>query len=147
MYGVKFLNSSQILKYVSFKEAEQSNHLSDELELIEKEIEKTKKGRKRLLTLISLSDDDDLDIDEIKAQIIELQKKQNQLTEKCNEIQSKMKVLDDTSSSENALKRAIDYFQSIGADNLTLEDKKTIVNFIVKEVTIVDSDTIYIETY
>ncbi|MCM3012164.1 hypothetical protein, partial [Bacillus subtilis] len=27
------------------------------------------------------------------------------------------------------------------------EDKKTIVNFIVKEVTIVDSDTIYIETY
>lgn len=58
-----------------------------------------------------------------------------------------MKVLDDTSSSENALKRAIDYFQSIGADNLTLEDKKTIVNFIVKEVTIVDSDTIYIETY
>lgn len=58
-----------------------------------------------------------------------------------------MKVLDDTSSSENALKRAIDYFQSIGADNLTLEDKKTIVNFIVKEVTVVDSDTVYIETY
>ncbi|AOL98449.1 Putative DNA recombinase [Bacillus subtilis] len=58
-----------------------------------------------------------------------------------------MKVLDDTSSSENALKRAIDYFQSIGADNLTLDDKKTIVNFIVKEVTVVDSDTIYIETY
>ncbi|MCY8127556.1 recombinase family protein, partial [Bacillus spizizenii] len=48
---------------------------------------------------------------------------------------------------ENALKRAIDYFQSIGADNLTLEDKKTIVNFIVKEVTVVDSDTVYIETY
>lgn len=58
-----------------------------------------------------------------------------------------MKVLDDTSSSENALKRAIDYFQAIGADNLTLEDKKTIVNFIVKEVTVVDSDTVYIETY
>lgn len=58
-----------------------------------------------------------------------------------------MKVLDDTSSSENALKRAIDYFQSIGADNLTLDDKKTIVNFIVKEVTVVDSDTVYIETY
>lgn len=58
-----------------------------------------------------------------------------------------MKVLDDTSSSENALKRAINYFQSIGADNLTLEDKKTIVNFIVKEVTVVDSDTVYIETY
>ncbi|PAC85923.1 recombinase family protein [Bacillus subtilis] len=141
----KFITNPQ--KYASFKEIEQSNHLSDELELIQKEIEKTKKGRKRLLTLISLSDDDDLDIDEIKAQIIELQKKQNQLTEKCNEIQSKMKVLDDTSSSENALKRAIDYFQSIGADNLTLEDKKTIVNFIVKEVTVVDSDTVYIETY
>ncbi|MCY7985869.1 recombinase family protein, partial [Bacillus inaquosorum] len=89
----------------------------------------------------------DLDIDEIKAQIIELQKKQNQLTEKCNEIKSKIKVLDDTSSSENALNRAIDYFQSIGANNLTLEDKKTIVNFIVKEVTVVDSDTVYIETY
>lgn len=58
-----------------------------------------------------------------------------------------MKVLDDTSSSENALKRAIDYFQSIGADNLTLEDKKTIVNFIVKEVIVVDSETVYIETY
>ncbi|WP_250622095.1 MULTISPECIES: hypothetical protein, partial [Bacillus] len=27
------------------------------------------------------------------------------------------------------------------------EDKKTIVNFIVKEVTVVDSDTVYIETY
>lgn len=58
-----------------------------------------------------------------------------------------MKILDDASSSENALKRAVDYFQSIGADNLTLEDKKTIVNFIVKEVTVVDSDTVYIETY
>lgn len=83
----------------------------------------------------------------MKVQIIELQKKQNQLTGKCNEIQSKMKVLDDTSSSENALKRAVDYFQSIGAENLTLEDKQTIVNFIVKEVLVVDSDTVYIETY
>ncbi|WP_250629177.1 hypothetical protein, partial [Bacillus subtilis] len=27
------------------------------------------------------------------------------------------------------------------------EDKKTIINFIVKEVTVVDSDTVYIETY
>lgn len=38
----KFITNPQ--KYASFKEIEQSNHLSDELELILKEIEKTKKA-------------------------------------------------------------------------------------------------------
>ncbi|WP_420806834.1 recombinase family protein [Bacillus nakamurai] len=134
-------------KFSSYKEIEQTNHLGNELETIKKEIEKTKKGRQRLLTLISLSEDDEIDLEEVKSQIVELQKKQNHLTEQFNEIDSKMKEAEHSNSSENALKRAIKYFNNIGAGNLTFEDKKTIISFIVKEIIVVDSETVYINTF
>ncbi|WP_412675224.1 recombinase family protein [Bacillus atrophaeus] len=141
----KFITNPE--KYSAYKEIEHTNHLADELEFVKKEIEKTKKGRQRLLTLISLSEDDDIDIEEIKGQIIELQKKQNHLTVQFNEIETKMKAANNSNSSENALNRAVDYFNAIGSKNLTFDDKQAIINFIVKEIVIVDSDTVYIDTY
>ncbi|MDA1474756.1 recombinase family protein [Bacillus changyiensis] len=134
-------------KYSAFKEVNKTNHLAEELEFVKKEIEKTKRGRQRLFTLISLSEDDEINIEEIKGQIVELQKKQNHLTNQLNEIESKMKDAQHSKLSDNALKRAIDYFNHIGADNLTSEDKKAIINFLVKEIVIVDSDKVDIETY
>lgn len=105
-----------------------------------------KKGE-RLITLISLSEEDDLDIEEVKTQIVELQKKQNHLMTQHDKIEKEIKELEGSAAGENAMKRALDYLNSVSADNLKLEDKTAIINFMVKEVLIVDSETIHIRTH
>ena len=141
----KFITNPE--KYRAFKEEEKTTHKADELELIQKEIEKAKKGRQRLITFISLSEEDDLDIEEVKTQIVELQKKQNRLMIQYDKIEKEIKESEGATAGENALKRALDYFDSVNADHLKLEDKKAMMNFIVEEVWIIDSETIHIKTH
>ncbi|BBP90892.1 hypothetical protein BsIDN1_45100 [Bacillus safensis] len=107
-----------------------------------------KKKSSVLITLISLSEEDDLDIEEVKTQIVELQKKQNHLMIQRDTIEKEIKEAEGSVAGEkNAMKRALDYLSSVNADNLKLEDKKAIINFIVEEVLIVDSETIHIRTH
>ncbi|KLV24731.1 recombinase family protein [Bacillus altitudinis] len=141
----KFITNPE--KYRVYKEEEKATHKADELELIQKEIEKAKKGRQRLITLISLSEEDDLDIEEVKTQIVELQRKQNHLMIQHDTIEKEIKEAEGSAAGENAMKRALDYLSSVNADNLNLEDKKAIINFIVEEIFIVDSETIHIKTH
>lgn len=83
----------------------------------------------------------------MKTQIVELQKKQNNLMIQHDTIEKEIKESEGSAAGENAMKRALDYLSSVNADNLKLEDKKAIINFIVEEVLIVDSETIHIITF
>lgn len=130
-------------KLKEFKEESPKTYLQEELNHLETEIERTKKGRKRLFQLVSLSDDD-LDLTEIKEQIRELQLKEKNLQDKYNQLKEESKP----SGKENspvALEKAIEFY--LEKKEFELEDKQTIIRTAVKEVTVIDKDSIHIEIF
>ena len=114
---------------------------------LNKEIEKAKKGRKRLFTLVSLSEDDDMDLEEIKEQIRDLQNKEKTLQAKYNELSEEINSSSQKEHSQTALEKAVDIYLNKDSDDFSLEDKQKILRTLVKEITIIDSDTINIHIF
>jgi site-specific DNA recombinase len=112
-----------------------------ELERLEKEIERTKKGRKRLFTLITLSEED-MDLEEIKDQIRELQGKEKQLQEQYNELHEKIKGMSESSFNEELLKEGIQLFISMKEKEFSFEDKQKLIRMLIKEIRFYDMETI-----
>jgi site-specific DNA recombinase len=137
---VGLLNNPEEMK--QHQESDTKQYIYEELQHIKREIEKIKKGRKRLITLVSL--DEELNIEEVKEQIKELQNKENQLQEQYNRLQEKVK--EDDGINEAALQKAIDYFME-NKEDITFEKKQKIIRMIVKEVVVVDSETVHIYTF
>lgn len=136
---IEVLNNPDKIK--NYEGKEEKTYIKDELLHLEEEIEKTKKGRKRLFKLVSLSEDDDMDLEEIKDQIRELQLKEKSLQSKYNEILKEINK--DTKSGTGAtLQSAIDMFFNHDTKEFTFDDKQQIIRLAVKEVEVVDSDTV-----
>jgi site-specific DNA recombinase len=133
-------------KIKDFSGKEETSYIKDELEHLEKEIEKTKKGRKRLFQLISLSEDDDFDLEEIKEQIRDLQLKEKDLQTKYNELKEESQPKEDT-RSEKAFDTAMDLYVMNREKEFSLEEKKNLINTIVKEIILIDSDTVTIQLF
>lgn len=133
-------------KIKEFQGEEEATYIKEEMEHIEKEIEKTKKGRKRLFQLISLSEDDDIDLEEIKEQIRELQLKEKELQAKYNELEEESQPKED-SQSELAFQEAMDLYLINKEKEFTHEQKQQLLRTIIKEVIIIDSDSIAIHTF
>ncbi|MGE7880178.1 recombinase family protein [Peribacillus muralis] len=108
---------------------EDKQYLLDELNRVTKELEKCKKGRQRLITLVSL--DDDLNLEEIKDQIKALQEKEKELTFYYNQIQDELKV---ESGTENIFNQALEVY--LQQDIIDHENKKEFLRMIVKEVVV-----------
>jgi site-specific DNA recombinase len=106
-----------------------------------------KKGRKRLFQLVSLSEDDDLDLEEIKEQIRELQLKEKELTNKYNQLTSEIKAEKEKEPSQLALEKAIEYFMEKRAEDFPFEEKQTLIRMAVKEIVIVDKETVHIHLF
>jgi site-specific DNA recombinase len=134
-------------KIQEFKEESTPNYIEDEMKHLETEIEKTKKGRKRLFTLVSLSEDDEIDLEEIKDQIRDLQAKEKDLQTKYNQLLTEIKAEQETESSQFALEQAIDLFITKKERELTFEEKQTIIRMAVKEIMIIDSETVHIQLF
>lgn len=134
-------------KIAAFKDTEEKPYIQDELEHLQTEIEKTKKGRKRLFTLVSLSEDDDMDLEEIKEQIRDLQNKEKTLQAKYNELTEEIKSSSQKEHSQTALEKAIEYYFHTDSEEFSLEEKQKILRTVVREITIVDSDTINIQIF
>jgi site-specific DNA recombinase len=115
-----------------------------ELERLEKEIERTKKGRKRLLSLVTLVDEGDLDLEEIKEEIRKLQQKEKELTNEYNRLEQQIKALQENMPNENVLKEAIDMFLMYEDKELDFEIKQTLIRKVVKEIRVIDKDNIEI---
>jgi site-specific DNA recombinase len=96
---VDWLNNPE--KISEFTDDATPNYIEDEMNHLETEIEKTKKGRKRLFQLVTLSDD--LDLEEIKDQIRELQLKEKELTNKYTQLTDEIKADKEKEPSQLAL--------------------------------------------
>lgn len=123
-----FDNPQKLKEYTETKEDKQ--YILNEIKRVEKDIEKNKKGQKRLITLISLDEDEDLDLKEIKNQIKELQQKENELTIYYNQLQDELK--EDDGMNESVFKKA--YQMYVELDNLSVENKKDIINMCTREI-------------
>lgn len=135
-------------KIMDFKEeAPNTSHREAELQHIEGEIEKTKKGRKRLYTLISLGDDDDLDLTEIKAEIKESQTKEKALVQQYTQLYQELKAMKDSEPNEGLLEKAIDLYLARKDKEFTFEEKQELLRILVKEITIIDSETVHIQLF
>jgi site-specific DNA recombinase len=133
-------------KINEFTEQSTPNYLEDELKHLESEIEKTKKGRKRLFQLVSLSEDDDLDLEEIKDQIRELQLKEKELTNKYTQLLDEIKE-EETNASTIQLEKAIETYMEKQTKDLPFEEKQHLIRMAVKEVLIIDSETVHIQLF
>lgn len=110
----------------------------DEVQRLQNEITKVKEGRKRLLNLFA----EGLDIseDEIRSSIKQLKEKEEDLNKKLELAIKDQKRHDKMNLSNDILKEAADYYLMNGGENLSFEDKKVILNSIIKEIIIRDGE-------
>lgn len=134
-------------KLNDYQDEQQDNFLHNEIEIIEKEIEKTKKGRKRLIGLISLTDEDEMDLEEIKDEIRTLQQKENELKKQYTLIMEQLKGNEEKSPNEDIFRKAIDLYINRKEKEFSFEDKQSIIRLIVKEVLVFDKDTVEIHLF
>lgn len=135
-------------KLIAFQEVAATTETFEEKELkrLEQEIERTKKGRKRLITLITLSEED-LDLNEIKDQIKDLQTKEKNLQNQYTELQKEMEVEKKKTTNLDILKQAMDLYFVYKNKEMPFEIKQRIIATLVKEIRVHDKDTMEIITF
>ncbi|KMZ41712.1 MULTISPECIES: recombinase family protein [Bacillales] len=106
-----------------------------ELERLQKELEKTKAGRKRLLKLFA-SVEEDISEEDIRQGLKELKEKEDKLNQRLNELHEQAKLQIDNEYSRNLIQEAADYYLSKAQDELSFEDKKELIRHVVREVSV-----------
>ncbi|MDC0765315.1 recombinase family protein [Brevibacillus sp. AG] len=104
-----------------------------ELERLQKELEKTKTGRKRLLKLFA-SGEGDIDEEDIRQELKELKEKEDKLNQRLNELLDQTKQQVDYEYSRNLIQEAAEFYLLKAQDELTFEDKKELIRHVVREV-------------
>ncbi|WP_276916604.1 recombinase family protein [Aneurinibacillus aneurinilyticus] len=115
-----------------------------EIARLEKEIEKVKIGRKRLLTLFA--DGMDITEEEIHKQMRSLKVKEEKAIRNLKELKASVREIKEIQFNQNLLSEAAAYYLTGQHDKLTLADKKRLIRQLVREV-IVYEDRIEIFTY
>src|SRR5699024_7970205 len=105
-------------------------------------IEKNRTGRKRLLTLVSISQDDDINIGEIKEKIRELQQQAKRLESKLKVLQQNVFEKEKKQQTKFVLEDALHYYITGKCKELRVEDKQKILRVVLQEVEVIDPNTI-----
>lgn len=128
--------ASESLQQTSFEE--------EEIERVKREIEKTKERRKRLIKLFA----DGLDISEmeVRESLKEMKAKEEELQKKLQELENEKKETEKHLFSQKIYQDAANYFLNKGENELTFEDKQSLIRMIVREI-IVFKDHINIKTF
>jgi site-specific DNA recombinase len=115
----------------SYKQSEKvANMFDGELQQIKKELEKNKKGRQRLLSLVAMSDE--LDLTDIKEQLEEMSAKEKTLQKKYTQLEKELKAAKGE-SNEEMIRSAIEYLTT-NRDSVTFEVKKNTIRLVVKQI-------------
>jgi len=122
------------------------NYLLEEITHLENQIKRVRNGRKRLLSLISISDDE-LNLDEIKEKMRELQDEEKKYKESLKELKKENKHQKHNEYSEIILQETLQYYLSVKDTNFDKNQMKKIIRMIVEEVVVVDAKTVYIHTF
>lgn len=126
---------------------QKKNYIYEEIDHLQKQIEKTKTGRSRLLTLITISEDEeDIDLEEIKEKMKELRIKEISLKERLEVLLQEVNE-GDSKKSTFALEEAIKYYLEVKGSHLDTNKKQKILRLIIQEVEVIDPETVHIHTF
>lgn len=134
-----FTNPEEIKE---FNEDPIHNYIEEELATLQLEMNKTKKGRTELYSLLS---EEDIDKEEVKAEIRKSQQKEKELTNKYNQLIDSIKA-----PKENqylGLEKAIEEYMIYKTMDIPFEVKQHIIRLAVKEITIIDSENVHIQLF
>lgn len=115
----------------------------EQMAILENEIEKARKGRKKLMQLFALGDD--IDTDEIRESIIEMKEKEDSYRKQLEELQQSVQEAQSQGFNTEALKRAVEHY--VKGDVNSFEDQQNLIRTIVKEVIVYDKDNINIRLF
>ncbi|WP_312118444.1 recombinase family protein [Brevibacillus reuszeri] len=104
-----------------------------ELERVQKDLEKTKNGRKKLLTLFA-SSEDDIGEEEIRIELKRWKEKEDVLHQRLGELMEQIGSQNDHESSHNLVQEAAEFYLAKMPDELSFEDKKELIRHVVREV-------------
>lgn len=104
---------------------------------IEKEIEKVRTGRKRLLKLFAKQEKEMSD-EEIRDAITELREEEEELSQRLELLKAHKKESDETRYTQQLVKEAAEYYFNKGEDELTFEDKKQLIRQVVREIVVLE---------
>jgi site-specific DNA recombinase len=131
-------------EYLQLKQqSTESQFLKNEIEKIEKELEKNKKGRKRLLSLVAMSDQ--IDLSDIKEQIEEIQNNENTLQQQYNQFQKELKALGN--NNNEVINKMIEKLKMKHKKNYTFEAKKEVINSLVKQIYVSKEEEVEIHLF
>ncbi|WP_025685984.1 recombinase family protein [Paenibacillus maysiensis] len=125
-------------------EATQDSFSDQELERIEKDMEKTKAARKRLIKLFS--SDIGMGEEEIREELKELAEREEVLKQRHADLTAEADNVQNFESSRNLLKETLEYYLTLNPDELTFEDKQNLIRRVVREVR-VTKDEVNIITF
>lgn len=132
-------------KIAAYEQSDKVHNLLDrELGQIEKELEKNKKGRQRLLSLVAMSDD--IDLSDIKDQLEEMSANEKNLQKKYNQLQTELKASGVKKINEERIKQTIEYYMT-HSEALTFEEKKNVIRSIVKQIYVSKDEEIDIHLF
>src|SRR5699024_9502359 len=121
-------------------------YIEDEINHLKERIENTKRGRSRLLTLVSMSEEE-LDIEEIKDKIRELQHYEEELRKHLEKLQSENVDVHTIENTTRLLEKALEYYMTLNGENLNTKEKQKILRMIIEEVEVINAETISIHTF
>jgi site-specific DNA recombinase len=124
-------------KALEAKENKPNKYQLQEIKSVGEELEKIKKGRKRLISLAALSEEEDLI--EIKSQLSELKEKENVLKEKYNQLEVELKEVR-VDQTEEQLKIALSMYMDNKEKEFPFEIKQKIIRALVKEIYVSKQD-------
>lgn len=126
---------------------QEKSYIYEEIEHLKTQIAKAKSGRDRLLTLITMSEDDEgMDLEEIKEKMKELRSSELSYKKKLEGLQHEVND-NKNKKSTYALEEAIKYYLNLKGSNLDVDNKQKILGMIIKEVEVIDAETVYIHTF
>lgn len=140
----EWLNNPDEIAAASETDIKQESYEEKEIERIKHEIEKTKAGRKRLLSLFA----EGLDISEedIRESLKEFKEKEEELKKQLEELENFMKDVEDKQHSQKIMQEAATYYLNKGEDELSFDDKQQLIRSVVREI-VVYKDKIEIFTF
>lgn len=116
-----------------------------EIEEIQKQIKNCESGRKRLLELLTILEDDDIDLQEIKEKIHAIHVEERELSIQLKE--KEQQLVKERNPNRSVLKKAIDSYFRTKNKILTTKEKQEILRVLIKEVQVVDADRLRILTF
>lgn len=141
---IELLNNQEEIK--ALREIPQKSYSNEEIKFLEDKLKKAQKGKQRLLTLVSISDDEEIDLKEVMKKIKAIQQTELKIKERMKELKKEAsnKPFD---QSEQLLFRAITCFLNRKEPALSVEDKQKILKLLIKEVEVIDAKTVHIYTF